>query len=98
VAGSKVLGQQAFMRNRNAEKELAASPFSGMMPRDLWKNKLLDSTSIRGKKSIEASLEFLTPKRSSIIYNLPLLSPHNNSIQSTIIDERSSLSPNKKML
>jgi hypothetical protein len=48
---------------------MSKSPFSGMMPHDPWESRLLESSTIRSKKSIKASMLFAV--KNPVVYNIP---------------------------
>lgn len=81
IEGLQALGQKCFERERSPDREVSKSPFSGMMPHDRWQSRLLESQTIRSKKSIQASMNFAT--KGVTVYNIPFL-PEQQSEEHTV--------------
>ena len=53
-----------------------------MMPHDRWQSRLLESQTIRSKKSIQASMNFAT--KGVTTYNIPFLNLNEQSEEHTV--------------
>jgi hypothetical protein len=61
IAGLHLIGMKSLERNRSPHREVSPYQFSMVAPKDIWKNKIIHSNTIRSKKSLEASISFITP-------------------------------------
>eukprot|EP00347_Sterkiella_histriomuscorum_P000773 403374559 len=90
LGGLQEIADKLTIRPRLIHKELSQSPFSSTIAQDPWRNKLIQSNSLRSMKTLKASLDCLKTKN-SVTFTLPELKmskkQQDNSDRS--IDDRS---------
>ncbi|CDW86374.1 UNKNOWN [Stylonychia lemnae] len=79
--GLQEIADKLTIRPRMIHKEISQNPFSSVIAKDPWRNKLIQSNSLRSMKTIRASLDCLKQKN-NVTFTLPELKiPSSNKGQ-----------------